>query len=202
MSRHVLFESSFDKRIFSGRKIWNEYWMCWLLSMHHEHNMNALGLIGSVYQYVWTREMLERILLHLIFMKFDTNVVPLEATPNSIFLISCSATDARNGEMDATVAPFNIGPWNYVWRQTLESAISVELYFAECNSTTRVAAWNVHLASAKSVLWLGYRLDDRGSVPGMAQHPDSGTHSASYSVGAWVLSSGAKLLGREANHSP
>jgi hypothetical protein len=50
-------------------------------------------------------------------------------------------------------------------------------------------------------VWLGYGLDNRGSVPHTTQI-GPGAHPASFPVGTGVVSSGVKLPGSEANNSP
>jgi hypothetical protein len=69
----------------------------------------------------------------------------------------------------------------------------------------------LHLPARRApsvLLWLGYGLDNRGSISDSAgflhQNAQTGseTHPSSYTIGIGVLSLGVKQPGRKANHSP
>jgi hypothetical protein len=56
----------------------------------------------------------------LIFMMLDINVVPMEATPTSYFLISYNEqlkkkADSRTSEVGVSFVLLNFRSWIYVW---------------------------------------------------------------------------------------
>jgi hypothetical protein len=88
----------------------------------------------------------------------------------------------------------------FLFTPSSQRAYFKALFVACCRVLNEVP----QLKGAHSLQWLGYGLDDLGSIPGRGSNRfqiGSGAHPASYHIGTGVLSQGLKRLEREADHS-